>query len=85
MDDTLIASRMRPKPQLSGEEEEWLRRAAIGSPRVVLPSSMAAVLMETGLAEKNAHGTLDINDAGLDYLRGRCISINTAKRRRLRS
>ena len=71
-----------PGPQLTGAEEEWLRRGAIGSSRVVLPSSMAAVLIEMGLAEKNVRGTVDVNDAGVNYLKVRGISTDIQKRRR---
>jgi hypothetical protein len=73
---------MSLEPQLTGEEEEWLLRAATGSPRGVMPSSVVAALVAAGLGEKNLRGTLDINDAGRDYLKGRDLSINTEKRRR---
>jgi hypothetical protein len=47
-----------------------------------MPSSVVAALVAAGLGEKNLRGTLDINDAGRDYLKGRDLSINTEKRRR---
>jgi len=72
---------MSLESRLTGEEEEWLLRAAT-SPRGVMPPSVVAALVAAGLGEKNLRGTLDINDAGRDYLKGRDLSINTEKRRR---
>jgi hypothetical protein len=68
--------------ELTGTNEEWLRRSADASTRLGLPSSIAAVLIETGLVEENVRGTLDISDAGLNYLKIRGISTNIQKRRR---
>jgi hypothetical protein len=68
---------MRLEPQLTGQEEEWLLRAAIGSPRGVMPPSVVAALVAAGLGEKNLRGTLDINDAGRDYLSVRNLPTNT--------
>jgi hypothetical protein len=55
--------RCRLKWQLTGAEEEWLVRAAFGSPRGVVPSSVVGTLAAAGLGEKNSQGTLDVNDA----------------------
>jgi hypothetical protein len=74
---------MRLEPQLTGEEEEWLLRAATGSPRGVMPPSVVAALVAAGLGERNLRGTLDINDAGRDYLKVRNLPTNTEKRQRL--
>ena len=74
---------MPQNPQLTGEQEEWLLRAAFGSPRGVMPPSVVASLVAAGLGEQNLRGTLDINDAGRDYLKVRNLPTNTEKRRRL--
>jgi hypothetical protein len=72
-----------PLPQqLTGEEEEWLLRAATGSPRGVMPSSVVAALVAVGLGEKNLRGTLDVNDAGRHYLKVRHLQTNIEKHRR---
>jgi hypothetical protein len=55
--------------QLTGAEEEWLLRAAFGSPRGVIPPSVVGTLAAAGLGEKNSRGTLDVNDAGRQYIR----------------
>jgi hypothetical protein len=68
------------EPQLTGEEEEWLLRAATGSPRGVMPAPVVAALVAVGLGEKNARGTLDVNDAGRHYLKVRNLSAHFAKR-----
>ena len=68
--------------ELTGTNEEWLRRSANASTRLGLPSSIAVVLIATGLAEENVRGTLDISEAGLDYLKIRGISTNIQKRGR---
>jgi hypothetical protein len=75
---------MPPQAQLTGEEEEWLLRAAY-SPRGVMPPSVVAALVAAGLGEKNQRGTLDINDAGRDYLNVRNLSVKIEKPPPLRS
>ena len=77
-----MAGTMLLKSQLTGEQEEWLLRAAFGSPRGVMPSSMVATLAAAGLGAKNLRGTLDVNDAGRLYLNARDLSMKTEKRRR---
>ena len=47
--------------QLTGTEEEWLVRAAFGSPRGVIPPSVVGTLAAAGFGEKNSRGTLDVN------------------------
>ena len=69
------------KTQLTGEEEEWLLRAAFGSPRGVMPPSIVAALAAAGLGEKNSGSTLNVNDAGRHYLKVRDLPTNTEKRR----
>jgi hypothetical protein len=68
--------------QLTGAEEEWLVRAAFGSPRAVMPPSVVRTLAAAGLGEKNSRGTLDVNDAGRQYIKGRDLpsTINGALR-----
>jgi hypothetical protein len=73
---------MSLETQLTGEEEEWLLRAAFGSPRGVMPPSVVAALVAAGLGEKNSRGTLDVNDAGRHYLKVRNIPTDTEKHRR---
>ena len=72
---------MSLKTRLTGEEEEWLLRAAT-SPRGVIPPSVVAALVAAGLADKNPRGALDVNDAGRHYLELRNLPTNTEKRRR---
>jgi hypothetical protein len=55
-------------PQLSGEEQEWLIRAAVGPPSAFIPPGVVATLVAAGLAERNLHGTLDVSAAGRRYL-----------------
>jgi hypothetical protein len=62
---------------LTGEEEEWLLRAADGSRCGIFPSSVSATLVAAGLGEKNLSGALNVNDAGRHYLETR----NLRKRR----
>ena len=57
--------------QLTGAEEEWLVRAAFGSPRGIMPRSVVGTLAAAGLGEKNSRGTLDVNDAGRQYIKVR--------------
>jgi hypothetical protein len=76
---------MPVKRQLTGQEEEWLHRAAFGSPCGVMPFSMVAVLVAAEFGEKNARGTLDVNDAGRDYLNVRNPLVHIEKPPRLRS
>ena len=56
------------EPRLNVEQEEWLLRAATGSREGLLPFAAVAALVAAGLGEKNARGTLDVNDAGRRYL-----------------
>jgi hypothetical protein len=77
-----MAGAMLLKSQLTGEQEEWLLRAAFGSPRGVMPSSTVAALVAAGLGAKNLRGTLDVNDAGRLYLNARDLSMKTDKRPR---
>jgi hypothetical protein len=72
---------MAIKPQLTGEEEEWLLRAA-SAPRGVMPPAAVAALVAAGFGAKNARGTLDVNDAGRQYLKVRDLTTDTEKRRR---
>ncbi len=74
---------MSLEPRLTDEEEEWLLRAAT-SPRGVIPPSVVAALVAAGLGDKNPRGTLDVNDAGRDYLKVRNLPTNTDKCRRFR-
>jgi hypothetical protein len=46
-----------------------------------MPPSVVAALVAAGLGEKNPRGTLDINDAGRDYLKVRNLQTNTERRR----
>jgi hypothetical protein len=68
--------------QLTGAEEEWLVRAAFGSPRDVMPPSVVGTLAAAGLGEKNSRGTLDVNDAGRHYIKFRDLpsTVNGALR-----
>jgi hypothetical protein len=72
---------MSLETRLTGEEEEWLLRAAT-SPRGVMPPSVVAALVAVGFGTKNARGTLDINDAGRLYLNARDLSVKIEKRPR---
>ena len=74
-----MASAMLLKSQLTGAQEEWLLRAAFGSPRGVMPSPMVAALVAAGLGAKNLRGTLDVNDAGRLYLNARDLSMKIDK------
>lgn len=71
------------EPHLTGEEEEWLLRAAFGSPPGLMPPSVVAAFAVAGLGEKNSRGTLDVNDEGRHYLKIRNLPTNIKKRRRL--
>jgi hypothetical protein len=73
---------MALETRLTGEEEEWLLRAAFGSPRGVMPPAIVAALAAAGLGEKNSRGMLDVNDAGRRYLELKNLPTNTEKRRR---
>jgi hypothetical protein len=66
--------------QLTAAEEEWLLRAAFGSPRGVIPPSVVGTLAAAGLGEKNSRGTLDVNDAGRQYIRIRDLPSKIDKR-----
>src|ERR1700730_584555 len=69
----------RPFPlelQLTGAEEEWLLRAAFGSPRGVIPPSVVGTLAAAGLGEKNSRGTLEVNDAGRHHIKSRDVPRN---------
>jgi hypothetical protein len=68
--------------RLPGEGEEWLLRAAIGSPRGVMPASVVAALVAAGFGATNARGTLDVSDAGWQYLKVWNLPTDTEKRRR---
>ena len=69
--------------RLTGYEEEWLVRASTKwRPGVVMPPSVVPQLAEAGLGEPNAHGTLDINDAGRQYLATRDLRCVPRGRRR---
>src|ERR1700682_300932 len=57
---------MSLKTRLTGEEEEWLLRAAT-SPRGVIPPSVVAALVAAGLGDKNPRGALDVSDAGRQH------------------
>ncbi len=69
-------------PQLSGEEQEWLVRAAVGPPSAFIPPAVVATLVAAGLAEKNLHGTLDVSAVGRRYLAEK--NLLTAGRKRSR-
>jgi hypothetical protein len=66
--------------QLTAAEEEWLIRAAFGSPRGVIPPSVVGTLAAAGLGEKNSRGTIDVNDAGRQYIRIRDLPSKIDKR-----
>jgi hypothetical protein len=69
---------------LTGYQEEWLLRAATRSPRgAVMPPPVVAALAEAGLGEPNELGTLDINDAGLEYLKTRDLPYVPRRRNRI--
>jgi hypothetical protein len=55
-------------PQLSGEEQEWLVRAAVGPPSGFIPPAVVSTLVAAGLGERNLHGTFDVSAAGRRYL-----------------
>jgi len=71
------------EPQLSGEEEEWLVRAAVGPRFAFMPATVVAALVAAGLAEMNLHGTLDVNAAGRRYIAERSLSTKMEKRRKI--
>jgi hypothetical protein len=62
-----MAGAMLLKSQLTGAQEEWLLRAAFGSPRGVMPSSTVAALVAAGLGAKNcvARSTLTMRGASI--------------------
>jgi hypothetical protein len=66
--------------QLTAAQEEWLVRAAFGSPRGVIPPSVVGTLAAAGFGEKNSRGTLDVNDAGRQYIRARDLPSKIDKR-----
>jgi hypothetical protein len=72
---------MSLEPHLTGEEEEWLLRAAFGSPGGLMPPSVVAAFAAAGLGEKNSRGTLDVNDVGRHYLKVRNFPTNIKRRR----
>jgi len=67
----MMADAIPQELRLTGAEEEWLVRAAFGSPRGVMPLSVVGTLAAAGLGEKNSRGTLDVNDAGRQYIKAR--------------
>jgi hypothetical protein len=75
-----MAGAIPMESQLTGTEEEWLVRAAFGSPRGVIPPSVVGILAAAGLGEKNSRGTLDVNDAGRQYIRARDLPSKIDKR-----
>lgn len=70
------------EPQLSGEEKEWLFRAATGHPSALIPPPVVAALVAAGLGEKNVYGTLDVNAEGRRYLAQENLMSGSEKRRR---
>src|SRR6202163_1192900 len=69
--ELIMAGAIPLQSQLTGAEEEWLVRAAFGSPRGVMPPSVVGTLAAAGLGEKNSRGALDVNDAGRQYIKAR--------------
>ena len=68
---------------LTGYEEEWLLRAATRLAHgAVMPRSAVAALVAAGLGEQNARGTLDVNDAGRQYLKVRDLPYVPRRRHR---
>jgi hypothetical protein len=47
-----------------------------------MPPAAVAALVAAGFGAKNARGTLDVNDAGRQYLKVRDLPTDTEKRRR---
>jgi hypothetical protein len=78
--ELIMAGAIPLQSQLTGAEEEWLVRAAFGSPRGVMPSSVVVTLAAAGLGEKNSRGTLDVNDAGRQYIKVRDLPSKIDKR-----
>jgi hypothetical protein len=78
--ELIMADAIPLQSQLTGAEEEWLVRAAFGSPRGVMPSSVVGTLAAAGLGEKNSRGTLDVNDAGRQYIKLRDLPSKIDKR-----
>ena len=78
----MMADAIPQELRLTGAEEEWLVRAAFGSPRGVMPPSVVGTLAAAGLGAKNSRGTLDVNDAGRLYIKARDLprTINGALR-----
>jgi len=69
--------------RLTGNEEEWLLRAATRLPHgAVMPPSAVAALVAAGMGEPNERGTLDINDAGRQYLKMRDLPYVATRRHR---
>lgn len=67
---------------LSGEKEEWLVRAAIGTTSPFIPTDAVETLVAAGFGEKNSSGKLDVNAAGRAYIEKNNLSTKIEKRRR---
>lgn len=80
----MLAMRTLLSQQLSGEQEEWLLRAATGSRRGIMPAPIVAALVAAELGERNERGTLDVNEAGWLYLKLRNLPTRIARSRLLR-
>jgi hypothetical protein len=68
--------------RLSGEKEEWLVRAAIGTASPFIPADAVDTLVAAGLGEQNSSGRLKVNAAGRAYIADKNLSTKIEKRRR---
>jgi hypothetical protein len=60
---------MEQGQQLTGEQDEWLRRVAFSTtPLAFVPVAIGEALVAAGYADKNLDGTFDVNAAGRRYL-----------------
>ena len=68
---------------LTGYQEEWLLRAATRLAHgAAMPPSAVEALVAAGLGEQNARGSLDVNDAGRQYLKVRDLPYVPCRRHR---
>ncbi len=73
---------MNVEIRLSGEKEEWLVRAAIGTTSPFIPEDAVETLVAAGFGEKTSSGKLDINAAGRAYIAENNLSTKIERRRR---
>jgi hypothetical protein len=76
------AGHMSVEIRLSGEKEEWLVRAAIGTTSPFIPADAVETIVAAGFGEKNSSGRLKVNAAGWAYIVENNLATKIEKRRR---